>query len=68
MPGQVEARVKAVQGVTGAEVRLVWDPPWTPQAMSEAARLQLGLDDDPRPRPSFVPITALTREQQRRPV
>ena len=67
MPGQVETRVKAVEGVTDAEVRLVWDPPWTPQAMSAAARLQLGLDDDPRPRASFVPISALSRKQEERP-
>jgi len=25
-------------------VQLVWDPPWTPDLMTEAARLQLGLE------------------------
>ena len=35
--------VFAVPGVDDVEVNLVWDPPWTIQRMSEAARLQLGL-------------------------
>ena len=43
LPGRVEYAVKAVPGVTGASVELVWDPPWTPNRMSEAAKLQLGI-------------------------
>ena len=43
LPGQVESAVRAVPGVTGAHVELVWEPPWTPQRMSEAAKLQLGI-------------------------
>jgi probable FeS assembly SUF system protein SufT len=35
--------VQAVPGVDEVEVTLVWDPPWTIQRMSEAARLQLGM-------------------------
>jgi FeS assembly SUF system protein len=42
LPGEVEAKVKALAGVTAAKVDLVWDPPWTPERMSEAAKLQLG--------------------------
>ncbi len=42
MPGQVESAVKGVFGVTDAQVELVWDPPWTPNKMTEAAKLQLG--------------------------
>lgn len=39
----VEERVKALPGVTAVDVALVWDPPWTRDRMSEAARLELGL-------------------------
>jgi metal-sulfur cluster biosynthetic enzyme len=35
--------VRAVQGVTGAKVSVVWTPPWNPSLMSEAARLELGM-------------------------
>ena len=41
-PGTVEAAVQNVEGVAAAEVELVWEPPWTPDRMSEAARLELG--------------------------
>ena len=67
LPGQVAAKVQAVAGVTGADVQLVWDPPWSPAAMSQAARLQLGFDDAPRPRGSFVPASALAQDQHRSP-
>lgn len=43
LPEQVRSAVQAVPGVAGVNVELVWDPPWTPDRMSEAARLQLGL-------------------------
>ena len=43
MPGEVELRVGAVPGVGDAEVNLVWDPPWSPEAMSDEARLELGM-------------------------
>jgi FeS assembly SUF system protein len=43
LPPEVEAKVKAIAGVRDARVELVWDPPWTPQRMSEAARLEAGL-------------------------
>jgi len=42
LPGEVEAKVREVEGVTGATVELVWDPPWTPELMSEPARVELG--------------------------
>ncbi len=32
----------AVDGISHVDVELVWDPPWTPDRMSEAARLDLG--------------------------
>jgi FeS assembly SUF system protein len=43
LPPEVEAKVKQVPGVTSAKVQLVWDPPWNPDMMSEAAKLQLGI-------------------------
>ncbi len=43
LPGEVEVRVREVEGVSDVAVELVWDPPWTPDRMTEAARLQLGL-------------------------
>ena len=42
LPGEVEAKVRAVPGVGEVTVELVWDPPWTPDMMSEAAKLELG--------------------------
>ena len=42
-PGMVESKVKEVEDINDANVELVWDPPWTQDRMSEAARLELGL-------------------------
>lgn len=42
LPGEVEMKVREVDGVRDVAVELVWDPPWTPDRMTEAARLQLG--------------------------
>ena len=43
LPCEVEERVRAVPGVTGAKVEVTFDPPWDQSRMSEAARLQLGM-------------------------
>lgn len=43
LPAEVEARIKEVPGVADARVEVVWDPPWEPSRMSEAAKLQLGM-------------------------
>ena len=43
MPGEVEAAIRAVPGVNDVRVKLVWTPPWTPERMSEEARLELGM-------------------------
>ncbi|MEE9303389.1 MAG: SUF system Fe-S cluster assembly protein [Thiotrichaceae bacterium] len=43
MPAQVKDAVKAVKGVSDAKVKLVWDPPWSKESMTEEAMLQLGL-------------------------
>jgi len=42
LPPEVETKVNAVPGVTNVSVELVWDPPWSMDKMSEAAKLQLG--------------------------
>ncbi len=43
LPLEVQERVKGVPGVTQATVEVVWDPPWSPDRMSEEARLLLGI-------------------------
>lgn len=42
LPGEVEQKVKKVEGVRDAKVLVVWEPPWSPSRMSEAAKLELG--------------------------
>ena len=44
LPIDVERRVREVPGVNGVKVKVVWDPPWTREKMSDAAKLSLGLD------------------------
>jgi FeS assembly SUF system protein len=43
LPVEVEAKVLGLHAVTAASVEIVWDPPWSPERMSDAARLQSGL-------------------------
>ena len=43
LPGQVKNAVESVPGVTGAIVDIVWEPAWSRDRMSDAAKLQLGL-------------------------
>jgi len=42
MPGWVENAVGAVEGVSGVDVAMVFDPPWTPDRMSEEAQVAVG--------------------------
>lgn len=42
LPGQVKQKAEQA-GAQSCEVKLVWDPPWTKDRMSEAAVLELGL-------------------------
>lgn len=42
MPGWVENAVGAVEGVSGVEVEMTFDPPWTPDRMSEEAQVAIG--------------------------
>jgi FeS assembly SUF system protein len=43
LPAEVASKVRAVPGVTDAKIDLVWEPPWEPSRMSDAAKLQLGM-------------------------
>ena len=42
LPAEVQSKTRGVHGVTDVAVDVVWDPPWEPSKMSEAAKLQLG--------------------------
>lgn len=42
LPIEVESRVRGVDDVNDVHVELTWDPPWTPDLMTEAAKLELG--------------------------
>jgi FeS assembly SUF system protein len=44
LPPEVEEKVRGVAGVSDVKVDLVWEPPWSPSLMSEAARLELGME------------------------
>jgi FeS assembly SUF system protein len=54
LPAEVERKVRSVPGVTDVSVELVFDPPWSKEKMSAAARLALGLED-------VIPITRLRK-------
>jgi metal-sulfur cluster biosynthetic enzyme len=43
MVEQVQNRLAGIRDIGKVEVELVWEPPWTPQRISEAGRLQLGI-------------------------
>ncbi|MEO7715914.1 MAG: SUF system Fe-S cluster assembly protein [Capsulimonas sp.] len=42
LPGDVEQKVRQVEGVTDVQVKLVWEPSWSMDLMSEDAKLELG--------------------------
>ena len=43
MPGMVKDAVKTVKGVGEVKVNMTFDPPWTPDRMSEEAKLELNM-------------------------
>jgi len=43
LPPEVETKARGVEGVSSVTLDLVWDPPWNPGMMSEAAKLELGM-------------------------
>lgn len=54
LPAEVERAVRSVPEVTSAKIELTFDPPWSKDRMSEAAKLALGLED-------IIPIGRLQR-------
>jgi FeS assembly SUF system protein len=43
LPQDVQTKVSAIPGIKDVKVDLVFDPPWNPSKMSQAAKLQLGM-------------------------
>ena len=43
LPNSVKDNIMEIEEVTDVELKLVWDPPWTKDKMSEAAKLELNL-------------------------
>jgi FeS assembly SUF system protein len=43
LPDEVKEKVEAIEGVSGATVNVVWEPPWNPGMMTEEAQLELGM-------------------------
>jgi FeS assembly SUF system protein len=43
LPGEVRDKARGVDGVSNAQVEITFDPPWSMERMTDAARLQLGL-------------------------
>ena len=43
LPKMVKNNVLTIDGVSDVDLNLVWDPPWTKDKMSEAAKLELNL-------------------------
>jgi FeS assembly SUF system protein len=45
LPGEVQQKILPIEQITSVKVDVVWEPQWTPARMSEAAKLQLGIDE-----------------------
>ena len=43
LPKSVKDNILGIEGVDEVDLKLVWDPPWTQDQMSEAAKLELNL-------------------------
>jgi FeS assembly SUF system protein len=54
LPGEVERAIRAVTGVSTVKLDLTFDPPWSKDRMSEAAKLALGIED-------VIPVARLRR-------
>jgi probable FeS assembly SUF system protein SufT len=56
LKADVETKLAQIAEVRQVHVEIVFDPPWDQSRMSDAARLQLGLDMDMGPGPSSLPV------------
>jgi FeS assembly SUF system protein len=54
LPGEIDRAVRGVPGVSGVKLELTFDPPWSKDRMSEAAKLAMGIED-------IIPIARLRR-------
>ena len=54
LPADAERAARAVPGITDVKLELTFDPPWTKDRMSEAAKLALGIED-------IIPIARIRR-------
>lgn len=43
LPVEIETKIRDIAGISDVTVEVVWDPPWTPEMMSEDARLELNM-------------------------
>ena len=43
LPNEVKENIMKVEGVSEVDLKLVWEPPWDKDKMSEAAKLELNL-------------------------
>ena len=43
MPGMVQSALEGVEGIGKVAVNMTFDPPWTPERMSEEAKLELNM-------------------------
>ena len=43
LPNSVKENIMKIDGISDVDLKLVWDPPWTKDKMSEAAKLELNL-------------------------
>ncbi|MFT7620144.1 MAG: FeS assembly SUF system protein [Planctomycetota bacterium] len=43
LPMEMERKIKALDGITNVEMELSWEPTWSPELMTEAAKLQLNM-------------------------
>ena len=57
LKADVESKLERLEGVAETRVEVVFDPPWNPGRMSEAARLQLGFDLESAASPRLTQIT-----------